>query len=185
VPGQAPRHFVHAATVGLNVSFARLATQASLRRRFGRFTYVVAAAKALHQHEQFQCTLRYDDGRVEQLRLVHLSVINAPIFGGFLGMRVSGANLDDRALDIIAVEHLSVRRLLQAAAQPILGISRPIPGIQILHAAHLTVHTSTPLDVALDGELIGTLPADFQVAGDALRVITPQEFEDVDDDTDD
>lgn len=185
VPGQAPRHFVHAATVGLNVSFAKLATQASLRRRFGRLTYAVAAAKALHQHEQFQCPLRYDDGRVEQLRLVHLSVINAPIFGGFLGMRVSGANLDDRALDIIAVEHLSVRRLLQAAAQPILGISRPIPGIHTLHAAHLTVHTSTPHDVALDGELIGTIPADFQVAGDALRVVTPQEFEDVDDDTDD
>jgi len=101
-------------------------------------------------------------------------VINAPIFGGFLGMRVSGASLDDRALDIIAVEYLSVRRLLQAAAQPILGISRPIPGIHTLHVANLTVHTSTPLDLALDGELIGTIPADFQVAGDALRVVTPK-----------
>ncbi len=180
-PQQAPRHFVHAATVGLNVSFAKLATQASLRRRFGRFAYAVAATRALHQHEQFQCTLRYDDGQVEQLNLVHLSVINAPIFGGFLGMRVSGANLDDRALDIIAIEHLSVRRLLQAAVQPILGITRPIHGIHTLHAAHLAVHTSTPVDVALDGEIIGTLPADFQVAGDALRVITPQEFDDIDD----
>jgi len=185
VPGQAPRHFVHAATVGLNVSFAKLATQASLRRRFGRFTYVVAAAKALQQHQQFQCTLSYDDGRFEQLRLVHLSVINAPIFGGFLGLRISGGNLDDRALDVIAVEHLSVRRLLLAAAQPVLGISRPIPGIRTLRVAHLSVHTATPLDVALDGELIGTVPADFQVAGDALRVVTPQEFHDVDDDPDD
>lgn len=185
VPGQAPRHFVHAATVGLNVSFAKLATQASLRRRFGRFTYVVAAAKALRQHQQFQCTLSYDDGRLEQLRLVHLSVINAPIFGGFLGLRISGGNLDDRALDVIAVEHLSVRRLLQAAAQPVLGISRPIPGIRTLRVAHLSVHTAAPLDVALDGELIGTVPADFQVAGDELRVITPQEFHDVDDDPDD
>jgi len=143
VPGQAPRHFVHAATVGLNVSFAKLATQATLRRRFGRFTYVVAAAKALRQHQQFQCTLSYDDGRLEQLQLVHLSVINAPIFGGFLGLRISGGNLDDRA-HVIAVEHLSVRRLLQAAAQPVLGISRPIPGIRTLRVAHLSVHTATP-----------------------------------------
>jgi hypothetical protein len=29
--------------------------------------------------------------------------------------------------------------------------------------------------------IIGNLPADFEVAGEALRVITPLEFEDIDD----
>jgi hypothetical protein len=91
VPGQPARHFVHAATVGLNVSFAKLATQASLRRRFGRLTYAVAGIQALRAHESFDCELYYD-GHHQHLRLAHLSVINAPEFGGFLGMRVRGAN---------------------------------------------------------------------------------------------
>ena len=38
-----------------------------------------------------------------------------------------------------------------------------------------------PLEVTLDGEILGTLPGDFEVAGEALRVITPLDFDDVDD----
>jgi YegS/Rv2252/BmrU family lipid kinase len=171
VPGERPRHFVHAATVGLNVSFARLATQASLRRRFGRLTYVVAAAKAIREHTPFVCELRYD-GTSERTELLHLSVINAPVFGGFLGMRVRGARLDDRALDVIAVERLPIRRLLLAALHPILGIRRPLRGIRTLRVPSLRVHTEQPLDVALDGEVLGRIPADFEVAAEALRVVT-------------
>ena len=66
VSGRSPRAFVHAATVGLNVHFAELATKSSLRRRFGRFTYAVAAVRALRQHEPFECELRYD-GTTEKL----------------------------------------------------------------------------------------------------------------------
>jgi hypothetical protein len=35
------------------------------------------------------------------------------------------------------------------------------------------VHTERPLDVALDGEIVANLPGDVEVAGEALRVITP------------
>jgi diacylglycerol kinase family enzyme len=35
--------------------------------------------------------------------------------------------------------------------------------------------------VTLDGEIRGTLPGDFEVAGEALRVITPLDFDDIDD----
>ena len=43
------------------------------------------------------------------------------------------------------------------------------------------MHTERPLDVALDGEVVANLPGDFEVAGEALRVINPQAFEDFDD----
>ena len=39
-----------------------------------------------------------------------------------------------------------------------------------------------PLEVTLDGEIAGTLPGTFGVAGDALRVIVPPGFTDIDDD---
>ena len=35
--GEPPRHFVHAATVGLNASFFRIATRGDIRDRLGRF----------------------------------------------------------------------------------------------------------------------------------------------------
>jgi diacylglycerol kinase family enzyme len=143
-------------------------------------TYAVAAAQALRAYESFDCELQYD-GHHQRLRLVHLSVINAPVFGGFLGMRVRGVDLDDRILDVIAVEHLSRRRLLLAALQPVLGLRRPIRGMHTLRVRTLHVNTTQTLDITLDGEVDGTLPADFEVAAEALRVLTPADFGDIDD----
>src|SRR6202011_2719912 len=83
--GQAPRHFVHAAAAGLNVQFAKFATRADLRRRLGKLTYAIAAALALKEPPVFRVQVEYE-GQAETLELVHLSVINAPVFGGFLDL---------------------------------------------------------------------------------------------------
>lgn len=179
-PDGVPRHFVHAATAGLNVSFARLATRASLRRRLGRFTYAVAAAAALRERHVFRCRISYGE-RSEELELEELAVINAPVFGGFLGLRLGGSELDDRRLDVLAVEVASLWRLPLAALFAVLGVRRRVRGVRALHVPRLRVHTDSPLAVTLDGEVLGTLPADFEVAGEALRVVTPLDFEDVDD----
>jgi diacylglycerol kinase family enzyme len=45
----------------------------------------------------------------------------------------------------------------------------------------LIVHSDTALELSLDGEVSGTLRADFVVAAEALRVITLLDFTDVDD----
>jgi diacylglycerol kinase family enzyme len=126
VPGRDPLHFVHAATVGLNVSFARLATRASLRRRLGRLTYAFAAAVALRE--------------------------------------------------------LPMRRVLLAAIYQLFHVARPLEGVHAMHVREMRVHTEVSREVALDGEVLGTLPADFVVAGEALRVVTPLGFDDVEDD---
>jgi YegS/Rv2252/BmrU family lipid kinase len=178
--GYPVRHFAHAASIGLNVTFARLATQASTRRRFGRLTYLVAATKALRDHPCFDCELCYD-GHRQRLRLMHLSVINAPAFGGALRMRVPGSNVDDRKLEVIAVEQLPRRRLVLAALRAVLAVHRPVRGVHLWQLRRLRVHTDRPIEIALDGEICGALPAEFEVAGNALRVLTPLDFEDLDD----
>lgn len=175
-----PMHFVHAATAGLNVSFAKLATRPSLRRRLGRFTYAVAAALAVRQRTTFSCHLSFD-GQHQRLDLTHLSVINAPVFGGALGMRVAGSSPDDRLLEVLALEKLPLYRELLAIAYLLLGVRGRLEGFHWFAVGELQVHTEEPLEVALDGEVRGRLPADFKVAGEALRVVTPLEFEDVDD----
>jgi undecaprenyl-diphosphatase len=177
--GQAPLHFVHAATVGLNVSFAKLATRASLRKRLGRLTYVFAAVMALEERRSFTCEISCD-GRSERWRLTHLSVINAPVFGGFLGLRVPASNPDDRLLDVLAVEDLPIHRMLLAGVYQLLRVGRPLKGVHALHVSEMRVHCDEELEVALDGEVLGKLPADFVVAGEALRTIVPADLDEVD-----
>jgi diacylglycerol kinase family enzyme len=111
-----------------------------------------------------------------RVTLVHLAVINAPVFGGFLGMRLSSASLDDRVLDVIIVERISRRRLLLAAVCPLFGSRRSVRGIRTLRLSRLRVLGDRELDVALDGEILGKIPATFEAAGGVLRVVTPREF---------
>jgi undecaprenyl-diphosphatase len=173
VEGARPRHFVHAATVGINVQFAELATRSALRRRFGRLTYAVAGVKALRKHEPFDCELSYD-GTSEKLRLVQLSIVNAPVFGGALDLRVPGARMDDRSLVVIAVEEGSPVRLMLGTLASMVGRRQNAPGVRALRTKLLDVHVAHRVDVALDGEITTNLPAEFTVAADALHVLTPR-----------
>jgi YegS/Rv2252/BmrU family lipid kinase len=173
--GAQPRHFVHAAAAGINVRFARFATRADLRARFGRLTYAVAMAIALREPSIFTCELASLE-RTERLRLVHLSVINAPIFGGFLGLKLPGTGPDDQTLDVIMIEHLPIRRLLRSALYPILRVRRPIRGIRTLQVSRLRVQTQEAMDVTLDGEIAGKLPGTFEIVPAGLAVLTSANF---------
>ena len=175
--GEPPRHFVHAAAAGINVQFARFATRADLRARFGRLTYAVAMAIAMKERPIFTCQIE-SGGEPEWVRLVHLSVINAPVFGGFLGLKLPGGGLDDRTLHVIMIEHLPIRRLLRSALYPLLRVHRPIRGFRTLQVSRLRVKTSRSMDVTLDGEIAGKLPGSFEIVPAGLRVITSAKFKD-------
>lgn len=179
--GRPPRYFAHAATVGLNARFARIATREDIRNRLGRLTYLVAAARTMRKRRPFTCELRYA-GKSERLTLIQLSVINAPDFGGPLRLSVPASDPDDRLLDILTIEDVRPLRMLAAALPVLLHRGRPVPGIAIRHAACVAVRADEPLEVTLDGEIAGTLPGFFDVAGNALRVITPLGFVDKEDD---
>lgn len=172
--------FMHAAAIGLNVAFARIATQASFRKRLGKLTYALAGLLAMHRRQPFDCELHLDKGPV-RLKLFHLSIINAPVFGGLFGLRVPGSDVDDRRLDIVAIEDMPLSRLVVAGVRLALGRAHAIRGLRTFHVRRLHVHADTPLAVSLDGEVSAQIPGDFVVAADALRIITPRHFVDVDD----
>ena len=170
--GDEERIFLNAATAGLNVAFAQEATDGSLRDRFGGLTYPVAAARALRDYEPFDCTLEHD-GRRTHLSAVHLSVSNAPVFGGLLGMRVPGASMTDGRLDVIVAERLSVARLVLAVADAFVGRHRPVHRVHTMKVDALEVTAADDTELALDGEVLGRLPARFEALPGAVRVVVP------------
>ena len=52
--------FAHALTVGLNVEFARIATDVATRQRFGHLAYPVAVLQAVGTHEVLDVELHFD-----------------------------------------------------------------------------------------------------------------------------
>lgn len=108
-------------------------------------------------------------------------MINAPVFGGPLRLSVPASNPDDRLLDMLGIGDVTPSRMLASGVAMLLRARQPVPDIRVWHAARLHVHADDPLEVTLDGEIAGTLPGIFEVAGEALRVITPLGFEDIED----
>ena len=51
--------FAHVLTVGLNVQFARLATNVAIRQRFGRMTYPLSALEVWRSHEALDVELHF------------------------------------------------------------------------------------------------------------------------------
>lgn len=166
------RHFVHAATAGLNVDFARFATKASVRERLGRLTYVVAATRALRERPTFECELR-SDGQTHSLTLTQLAVVNTPAFGGALRLSVSDSRADDGLLDVLAIEDAPLRRLVSATARLIIGVHRKSRELHVMQVDELKVQTPK-LGVTLDGEIAGSLPGEFHVVRRGLKVVTPR-----------
>jgi len=123
--------FAHVLTAGVNVQFARLATDATQRQRYGNFTYPYAALEVLRTHTALDIELRfeglqlYPNGKqgmpsqateCEEVITLHtraflVAVINAPIFGGSFQLAVPGASIDDRLLDIVVVEEFDIDKL--------------------------------------------------------------------------
>src|ERR1051326_2248175 len=91
-------YFTHALTLGLNVAFAQLATDATLRQRLGRFTYPLAAVETLSTSQLYDFTLRFNypvcaltpeetENDIEAEHPYHyqalqVAVINTPVFVG-------------------------------------------------------------------------------------------------------
>src|SRR6266566_7841790 len=123
--------FAHALTIGVNVQFARIATNVATRQRFGRMTYPYAALETLASHDGLDIELEFDRLAMPQstvatqaetspvtapsepetslkCRALQVAIINAPIFGGQREFALPGTSFDDRLLDIVVIEEMDI-----------------------------------------------------------------------------
>lgn len=128
---------------------------------------------AVRERTTFTCTLEHD-GVTDEVDLLQLSVISAPVVGGALGLTVRGPHPAEHRLDVLAVEDVSPPKMLRAGLFLLLGINRTVPGVRALQVERLGVDSSHPLGLSLDGELDGSLPGQFEAIAGALRVVVPR-----------
>jgi diacylglycerol kinase (ATP) len=132
-------YFAHALTVGVNVQFARIATNVATRQRFGRMTYAVAGLETLVSHDALDIQLEFEGLAMPQAtantqvqtsqapatpqlqtslrcRALQVAVINTPIFGGQRELAIPGSSFADRLLDIVVIEQMDVGTLGKSIA---------------------------------------------------------------------
>lgn len=144
--------FLHALTLGLNVEFARLATDETRRAQWGALTYAASAIEALTHARPIRLRLRVDGyqgypttnqanlaahtthegsaaaapGRRHAFdcHVLQIAVVNLPVFGGAFGWRAPGTLGDDRLLDFFLVEAMDQGSLRATVEGLMAGLER-------------------------------------------------------------
>ena len=182
--------FMHAATLGLNVEFARLATDVARRRRWGLFNYAAATMEALTKLHPVPVTLHLSGVRTaprhvesdsaqamaertpaaHMLRIecqaVQVAIVNMPVFGGALNLRLPAAHPQDRLLDVVVIEALEPRMLRETVERLLVTLGLLAERSQpALHEQPVSQQSPEDAQRVTDDALL--------VAGEAARFALP------------
>jgi diacylglycerol kinase family enzyme len=140
--------FAHALTIGINASFAHVATQVAVRERYGPLTYPVAALETLKSLQALEVQLHFEEVSLPpsrhagqatassfsqealntlQCRALLVAVINAPIFGGGWQFTFPHVRMDDGLLDIVIIQDFDMAALSSTLASWLFGSSESSP----------------------------------------------------------
>ncbi|HYH87281.1 MAG TPA: diacylglycerol kinase family protein [Pyrinomonadaceae bacterium] len=174
------RFFVNVASFGIGGEvIRRVKDRASLpagASRFlgGKLSFAAAAMQAALTFEKPTVRVSIDGGRESRLAVTNFCVANARYFGG--GMKIAPtAKLGDGLFDVVAVGDLSTLTILTNSYRLYLGTHL---GMQDVHHALARRVCARPVAdevvmLELDGEIVGKLPATFEILPAALRVRCP------------
>jgi len=171
------RYFLILAAFGIAAPICRFAAQTPSWLN-GKAAFLWATLRALPQYRDQRVRLKWSDsaGDEQELKMKVCVLTNGAYCGG--GMCLSpNAVLDDGQLDAISVSQIGLWRAIRNLHTIYAGRHFELP--EVAHRLARTLHAEAVLpgesvELELDGEVVGMLPARFSVISRGLRVIAPR-----------
>ncbi len=142
----------------------------------GRISFATAALQTAISYTKPLVRVQLDDKKEVSLRVINFCVANARFFGG--GMNIAPqAKINDGLFDVVAIGDLSVPALLSNAHRVYLGAHLGTEHVHSTRARRITASTidqGAQITLEADGEIIGQLPATFEIVPLALRLRVPR-----------
>jgi YegS/Rv2252/BmrU family lipid kinase len=164
------RHFANVAGLGISGVVSRMVNH-GIRLPSGKLSFMLATARALLGWRDQPLRWRVDDGAWHEERLTALSVCNGRYFGG--GMKVApDARMDDGLFDVVIWKGLGIGDFVVKRPMLYDGTHLRLENTRVVRAKVVEVEPMDGADVNLDvdGENPGTLPARFTLLPGALRI---------------
>ena len=166
------RAFLCWASAGLD---AQVTTEMEPRdrttKRLGALAYITAAVLVAQDYQGVQAVISLDDD-VVRARTLLVMVNNIQQYGGIVEVAPK-AKLDDGLLDVFIFEGLGfryvVRHLFKVLSQ------RYLEDPRIVHrqARQIEIRTEETIPVQVDGDPLGSTPAEIRVVPRALLIVAP------------
>lgn len=169
------RVFANIASFGISGVVDRLVNQSS-KRLGGRLSFMLGSLRASWQYTNQRVRIVFDDDARDAVDMTinTVAVANGRYFGG--GMCVApDAELDDGFFDVVAIGDVGRARMIFSSPRIYRGTHLSMD--EVSHRRARTVRAeplgSEPVELDVDGETPGVLPATFRVLPRALAVVVP------------
>ena len=165
------RHFVNIATFGFSADASAWANRSS--KRFGAtMAFVGGLVSSLAKYENVEVNIALDGGPPQRRTILLGAVGNGSYFGG--GMKICPDSLvDDGLFDFVVVGDLGKMTVLGNFTKLYDGSHLQLKDVFAMRARRVEV-TPVPgspvINLDVDGESPGTLPATFEILPRALRL---------------
>ncbi|MCX8254816.1 Lipid kinase [Beijerinckiaceae bacterium RH AL1] len=163
--------FFNVASVGLAADLAKRLTREG-KRRFGRLSYAITAARCLMEAAPFHATLLVGNEKV-MVRTLQIAVGNGRYYGGG-NVVAPGARIDDQHLDLYSLEFSRIWRMALMLPHFKRGEHGAIREVRTARGVSFEVITRKPRPVNADGELVTHTPAVFTQRPRAINVYVPE-----------
>jgi diacylglycerol kinase (ATP) len=161
------RYFAQLAGAGLDARAIELVNW-PLKKKIGPLAYVWAGFKALRQPPS-QVTVRAGaETATGELVLIG----NGRFYGGKFRV-FPRADLRDGLLEVCVFPRTNLRTLFRCMGMFVARRDLPASAARSFQAQSVTLESSSPTPLEVDGEGIGHLPATFSIQRQLLRVIVP------------
>lgn len=141
----------------------------------GRLSFAVAMLQTAAKKSATRVVVQLDDDPARHMTVANLCIANARYFGG--GMKIApNAKLADGKFDVISIGDLGAARILANAPRLYVGAHLSMSEVGHALAAKVSARSldkNERVEVEVDGEIPGCLPATFQILPKALRICSP------------
>lgn len=165
------RWFINVAGCGFDAVVAER-INCGFRYVRGTAAYLAATLQTLITFRPAQVRIT-TDGETRAMRAMLCAVANAQSYGG--GMKVCPqAEMDDGLFDICIIGDAGALEFLCAFPRVFPGTHITHPKVTMLQARHVVIESDPPLPLLVDGEVIGTTPAEFTLHPRAIEIMIPK-----------
>ena len=162
------RYFANVTGVGVSAEIAERVTD-GIKKRYGRFAYVVTGFSVLMNHKPFRAVVADKDGELQlNLETHQLIIANGRFHAG--REIAQDAKVDNRELIVFAIGGRSRLSLLWHMVDFYIGRRKSVQHSSYLIAKNIRISTDTPMSLEMDGEVQMTTPIRAKVAADAILV---------------
>ena len=163
------RYFVNVAAGGFS-GIVRKKMTPEIKKSWGPLAYIRGAAAALPKLHAYKTRIVLDTGEQISTDLYNVVIANGRFAAGGLPI-APDADPADALLDVVLIPKRSGPEMALLGAEIILGKHFSSSAIIFRRAKKISVRSRPGMWFNVDGELVGTAPATFQILPSALKFI--------------